>query len=84
MFIGGSLGLGVLVTVFAAEGSSTLSARELLAHRVATSLTAGTAMLALVLVIGLIVVPGKTAQVTTNATVGQQSPSSDNQTLPAP
>jgi EmrB/QacA subfamily drug resistance transporter len=51
--IGGSLGLGVLVVVFAIAGSGTLDARELLAHRVATSLTAGTAMLALALILVL-------------------------------
>jgi predicted MFS family arabinose efflux permease len=49
--LGGSLGLGILVTVFAAAGSRTLSARALLAHRVAVSLTAGTAMLALALIV---------------------------------
>lgn len=55
--LGGSLGLSVLVAVFAAAGGGALGARELLAHGVATSLVAGTAMLAvaLVLVVGLIV-----------------------------
>jgi MFS family permease len=58
--LGGSLGLGILVTVFAAAGSATLAAPELLAVRVAASLTAGTVMLglALVIVIMLIVRPG--------------------------
>ena len=51
--------LGVLVVVFAAAGSGTLDARESLAHRVSTSLTAGTALLALVLVFALIVQPRK-------------------------
>jgi hypothetical protein len=62
--LGGSLGLGVLVTVFAAAGSGTLDVRELLAHRVATSLAAGTAMLALALAVvcALIVRPGKVAE----------------------
>jgi EmrB/QacA subfamily drug resistance transporter len=57
--LGGSLGLGVLVVVFAAAGSGVLDARELLAHRVAASLTAGTIMLAfaLALVLALIVRP---------------------------
>jgi sugar phosphate permease len=58
--LGGSLGLGVLVVVFAAaRGAGTLDARALLAHRVATALTAGTAMLglALVAVVALIVRP---------------------------
>lgn len=59
--LGGSLGLGVLVVVFAAAGSDALGARALLAHRVAVSLTAGSAMLALalVLVVTLIVLPAK-------------------------
>jgi hypothetical protein len=50
--LGGSLGLGILVTVFAAAGDS-------LAHRVSTALTVGTGMLALalVLVVALIVRP---------------------------
>ncbi len=62
--LGGSLGLGVLVAVFAAAGSGTLDGRELLAHRVATSLTVGTAMLALSLavVIALIVQPRRAAE----------------------
>jgi uncharacterized protein (TIGR03382 family) len=62
--LGGSLGLGVLVAVFAVAGGSALDVRELLAHRVATSLIAGTAMLAvaLVLVVGLIVRRRKAAE----------------------
>jgi hypothetical protein len=59
--LGGSLGLGILVTVFAAADSSTLNAQDLLAHRVATALTVGTAMLALALVVALIVRPAATA-----------------------
>jgi hypothetical protein len=49
------------VVVFAVAGSGALDARELLAHRIAASLTAGTAMLAcaLVIVILLIVRPAK-------------------------
>lgn len=59
--LGGSLGLGVLVVVFAGAGSNMLDARELLAHRVATALTAGTLMLvfALALVFALIVRPSR-------------------------
>ena len=51
--LGGSLGLGILVTVFAAAGGG-------VAHRVGFALTAGTGMLALalVLVLALIVRPG--------------------------
>jgi EmrB/QacA subfamily drug resistance transporter len=58
--LGGSLGLGILVTVFAAAGSAAMVAPELLAVRVAASLTAGTVMLGLafVIVIILIVRPG--------------------------
>jgi hypothetical protein len=59
--LGGSLGLGVLVTVFAAAGRAALDDGDLLAHRVATALTAGTVMLALVVVLALIVRPGTAA-----------------------
>jgi len=57
--LGGSLGLGILVVVFARAGSGALAARELLARRVASSLAAGTIMLALALavVVTLIVQP---------------------------
>jgi hypothetical protein len=55
--LGGSLGLGVLVAVFATASGGVADVRELLVHRVATSLVVGTVMLAvaLVLVVGLIV-----------------------------
>jgi MFS family permease len=56
--LGGSLGLGVLVAVFAAAGPGTLvDARDILAHHIAMSLGAGSAMLALavVLVVALVV-----------------------------
>jgi EmrB/QacA subfamily drug resistance transporter len=55
--LGGSLGLGVLVAVFAAADSNTLAGSALLAHRISTSLTVGAAMLAaaLILVAALIV-----------------------------
>ena len=54
-----NLGLGILVTVFAAAGSAALGPQDLLAQRVAASLTVGTGMLALalVLVVTLIVRP---------------------------
>ena len=57
--LGGSLGLSVLVVVFAAAASGPGDAPELLAHRIAAALTAGTAMLALavVVVVALIVRP---------------------------
>jgi len=47
--LGGSLGLGILVTVFAAAGDG-------LAHRVSTALTVGTGMLALALVVVVAVI----------------------------
>jgi len=63
--LGGSVGLAVLVVVFAATGSGVLDAQELLAHHVAASFTAGTAMLALALavVVALIVRPRKAVEV---------------------
>jgi sugar phosphate permease len=62
--LGGSLGLAVLVVVFAAAGSGTLGARELLAQCIADSFTAATVMLAfaLALVFALIVRPRKDAK----------------------
>jgi len=62
--LGASLGLGILVTVFAAAGTGTPAARHLLAQRVGTSLAAGAAMLvvAFALVIALIVRPRLTAR----------------------
>jgi hypothetical protein len=63
------LGHGPLVTVFAAAGSRALDARDLLAHRVATALTAGTVMLALALavVVAMIVAPREAADVADGA-----------------
>lgn len=49
--LGGSLGLGVLVVVFAAVNSGALDARALLAHRIAATFCVGTVMLALALVV---------------------------------
>jgi hypothetical protein len=59
--LGGSLGLGILVTVFAAADSAARDGRDLLAHRVATTLTVGTGMLALALVVELIARPRRGA-----------------------
>jgi predicted MFS family arabinose efflux permease len=74
--LGGSLGLGILVTVFAAAGSTTLGGRALFAHRVGASLTAGTAMLALalVVVITLIVRPASNGREAVTSTDRSQSP----------
>jgi EmrB/QacA subfamily drug resistance transporter len=55
--LGGALGLGILVTVFAAAGSGAQSAQELLAKRVSASLTGAAAMLALALFITIIARP---------------------------
>ena len=62
--LGGSLCLAVLV-VYAAAGSGASDARGLLAHRIAASLTAGTAMLActLAIVVVPIVLPSHPSQV---------------------
>jgi hypothetical protein len=54
--LGGSLGLGILVVVFAAAGSGTPGVRELLAQRVSTTLTAGAGMLALALMLVLMLI----------------------------
>jgi hypothetical protein len=54
--LGGSLGLGVLVTVFASATPNALGGRDLLAHRVSTSLTAGAVMLALALAVVLVLI----------------------------
>ncbi|MFB9979945.1 MFS transporter [Mesorhizobium kowhaii] len=61
--LGNSLGLGVLVAV-AAVGAGALDGRELLAYRFGMAVTAGSAMLALALLIvcALIVRPRKAAQ----------------------
>ncbi len=55
--IGGSLGLAILVAVFAAAGSNTLPGSALLAHRISSALTVGAAFLALALLISIAVLP---------------------------
>jgi EmrB/QacA subfamily drug resistance transporter len=55
--LGGSLGLAVLVTVFASATPGAVDARDALAERIASSLTAGAAMLALALVVVLVLIP---------------------------
>jgi EmrB/QacA subfamily drug resistance transporter len=52
--LGGSLGLSMLVVVFAAAGHSSVSARDYMAHRVAAALTAGAVLLAFALVVVLL------------------------------
>jgi EmrB/QacA subfamily drug resistance transporter len=49
--LGASLGLSILVFVFATAGSGISDVRELLAHRISTSLVADTGMLALSLIV---------------------------------
>lgn len=61
--VGGSLGLAVLVAVFAAAGSSTLHGTALLAHRISAALTVGAVLLVAALLIALIVRPRKTTEI---------------------
>jgi EmrB/QacA subfamily drug resistance transporter len=53
--IGGSLGLAILVAVFAAADSSTLHGGALLAHRISASITGGALLLALAATFSLLV-----------------------------
>jgi hypothetical protein len=55
--LGGSLGLGILVAVFAAADSAPLRGSQLLAHRIGAALTVGAGLLALALVVALVVRP---------------------------
>jgi hypothetical protein len=55
--IGGSLGLAVLVAVFAGADSDTLHGGALLAHRISAALLAGSVVLVLALLIALVVRP---------------------------
>jgi hypothetical protein len=68
--LGGSLGLGILVTVFAAAGSADLGGRALLAHQIGAALTAGAVLLALafVVVTALIVRPAASSTPTARPT----------------
>jgi predicted MFS family arabinose efflux permease len=68
--LGGSLGLGVLVAVFAAADSSTLHGAQLLAHRIGASLTVGAALLALALVIALAARPAERGSIHRKNTQG--------------
>jgi Na+/melibiose symporter-like transporter len=68
--LGGSLGLGVLVAVFAAADSSALHGAQLLAHRIGASLTVGAALLALALVIALAARPAERGSIHRKNTQG--------------
>jgi hypothetical protein len=60
--IGGSLGLAVLVAVFAAaDGAGRLQGSALLAHRMGAALTAGAVLLILALLVALAVRPRRAA-----------------------
>jgi hypothetical protein len=61
--LGGALGLGILVTVFAAAGSGAHGARELLADRVSASLTAATVFLVLAVVVTVVAHPRRRAEI---------------------
>jgi sugar phosphate permease len=61
--LGGAVGLGILVTVFAAAGSGDHNARELPADRVSAALTGAAATLMLALLVALILRPRPSAQV---------------------
>jgi predicted MFS family arabinose efflux permease len=82
--LGGSLGLGILVTVFAAARSTALDAPHLLAHRVAVSLTVGTGMLALalVLVVTLIMPVTRAARVAAGPRTRGSTPCSTRASVP--
>ena len=54
--LGGSLGLAILVVVFAASNSSTPDARAALAHRIGAALSGGALLLALALLVSLVLI----------------------------
>ena len=62
--LGGSLGLAILVVVFASADAATLGTQELLAHRIGMSLTAGAVMLALALAATLALIVRKPLAIT--------------------
>jgi EmrB/QacA subfamily drug resistance transporter len=74
--LGGSLGLGLLVTVFAAAGSADLGGLDLLAHQIGAALTAGALLLALafVVVLALIVRPDRTTAAPSHAAAARSTP----------
>ena len=55
--IGGALGLGILVSVFAAAGGGAHDPQQLLAQRVSASLTGAAIFIALALIVTLIIRP---------------------------
>jgi EmrB/QacA subfamily drug resistance transporter len=69
--IGGSLGLAILVAVFAAAGSATLHGSALLAHRISAALTAGAVLLVLALLISLAVRPRDARTATSGGTAAE-------------
>jgi EmrB/QacA subfamily drug resistance transporter len=81
--LGGSLGLGVLVTVFASATPAHLDARDLLAHQISASLTVGSAMLALALLVVLTVVRRPAVVTTTVSTTALARPPADDDLLQA-
>jgi EmrB/QacA subfamily drug resistance transporter len=82
--LGGSLGLGILVTAFASATPNALDGRDALANGIATSLTVGAAMLALALavVVALIPRPRKVEEASeaaaSEATTAEPSPVEDD------
>jgi hypothetical protein len=80
--LGGSLGLGVLVTVFAAAAPQELDARAALAHRIATSLTVGAAMLALALAVVVAVIRRPRQIAAVPARDGERNPAAQAHRLP--
>ena len=82
--IGGSLGLGILVAVFAAADSTTLRGLDLLAHRISAALTVGAGLLALALVIALVARPRTAARAGDRGPASQPSPAAARSTTETP
>jgi EmrB/QacA subfamily drug resistance transporter len=74
--LGASLGLSILVTVFAAAGGGALDERTLLANSISAALSVGTGMVALALavVLALIVRPRHAPVIATEAVAGEAMP----------
>jgi hypothetical protein len=56
-YLGGAVGLGILITVFDAAGNGAHAPREILSDRVSAALTAGTVFLILALAVTLLARP---------------------------